>query len=419
MSFKNHSRRFFARKMLQRLLIGAVCLGVLAFLLACQRSLSRTAEKPIEVFSFSPEIRIALTVTGGEVVLKAGNAPVRVLDENELERGCLPAGEETRVKIQPTGFSLEVLGLINVTSIRFDSLSLGSALRLNNVELSHQLFFFLRGTKNEPTVVAKMCLEEYLPGVLAGEVPDYWPKEALKAQAVAARSYALQRMKINKSAKFDVFADERSQMFVPERRGNAVMRSVVSETRGETMVTPTGKVFPAYYHSTCGGATVPGKYVFPNDLIPADSPLKSVRCGYCGKSPLHRWTARLDKALISERLQKHFGDAKKVGKVLGLEFFDDGGGSLRWRKVRVITDKGTFEMEAAVFRLAVGSSYLKSAMIISVVDVDKFIELCGGGFGHGVGMCQYGACGAAEAGLKYKEILRLYYSGVQFAVPYR
>lgn len=408
-----------------RFVRGAAAVCVLAALMtvfACCRTLPLNAERTRTVFPFSPEIRVALSLgprAQAGVRVAAGSVPVGVY---EAGGGCilrLSPGESVVVKCRGGRWRFAGSSAVGRSLLSFESTS-AAFLKVDGVETAAGLSFsFLNG---KPLVTARLGLDEYLAGVLAGEMSDNWPIEALKAQTVAARTYALFRMKTHASRPYDVFADTRSQMFRPAGRYNTVFRSVVAATRGEVLVSPTGKLFPAYYHSTCGGHTVPYHLVFKNDPIPPDSPLGGIRCGYCAKSPYYRWTFLLNKATLTEKLRAAAGRSipkRPVGKVLRLSFLDGYGTPKRWRKVRIETSNGPLTVSMSTFRGFFGPLDLKSAAVLKVVDHGKTMELQGAGFGHGVGLCQYGARGAALNGLTYKEILRLYYPGTKFFKPYK
>jgi stage II sporulation protein D len=250
------------------------------------------------------------------------------------------------------------------------------------------------------TVVAWIDIEEYLLGVLAGEVPyKRWAPEALKAQAIVSRSYALHQMKMRAAEPYDVETTEASQVFRMGNTGEPILQTAVNATRGQ-VVTCGGKLFPAYFHSTCGGATTAAERVFPDRTTAAA--LRGAPCAFCQHSPSYQWSWQVEKTELGRRLG--------LGQpVLGLEATTDPSGRAESVRVRFAGGERTFQGNQ--FRLAASSRELKSMWWTRVSDGGTFLRFDGRGFGHGVGMCQYGSDGMARAGHSCAEILGLYFPG--------
>lgn len=235
-------------------------------------------------------------------------------------------------------------------------------------------------------------LEQYLCGVVGAEMPPHWPAEALKAQAVAARTYVLHEAQSRTLRTTDL-------AYTGAGGESAAARRAVRATRG-VVVTYEGALFPAYFHSTCGGATVDVEKFFTEPSIP---PLEGVGCGWCTRSPAFRWKATLDAEKLAEALGPL--GIKQVTSIEPLGAGPDGYA----RKVLV---NGKREIPAVSFRHAVGVRVLKSVAFTVRRHGGKFVFL-GRGWGHGVGLCQWGAHGLAVAGGNWQEILHYYYPGAQ------
>jgi stage II sporulation protein D len=246
-------------------------------------------------------------------------------------------------------------------------------------------------------LVNETDLESYLPGVLAGEMNRSFPPAALRAQAVAARTYALHRIRKAPGATWHLFDSTRSQRYLGlvEPSGGPLVLAA-ADTRG-VVLQWAGRLLPAYYHSTCGGRTASARDALGGPDLP---PLVGSPCAFCGDSPKFRWTARfpLAEAVPGLGLPGPFRTAAVTAR------FRDG----RARTVRFATTP-TRSLRATDLRALLGPGRLPSTRIdaLRVEGPDLVIE--GGGFGHGAGMCQYGARGMARAGAGTGDILSHYY----------
>lgn len=254
-------------------------------------------------------------------------------------------------------------------------------------------------------LVTGVALEEYLVGVIGHEMPLTWSDAALHAQAIAARTYALVNLK--PKADHDLKADERSQVFGGVTALEARARSIVEATRG-MVLTWQGKPFTTYFHSTCGGDTVPAAWIFgagPGNALP---PLDGASGCKCQASKVYRWTLEVDlatdaalrKLVLELPLREVSVEAWPRGGYAKTVTFVDAGGDR-------VTRPGT-EVRAAFY------PRLKSTAF--EVDLDPGgtrLTFRGRGWGHGVGLCQYGAEGFAKEGLTGEQILARAYPGAK------
>lgn len=256
----------------------------------------------------------------------------------------------------------------------------------------------------EPRKVVELRLEDYVAGVVAGEMPERFPAEAQKAQAVAARSYALTR-KIEAHAAgrdWDIRNGVLAQVFAHDP-GPAARRAAEA-TAGEVLSHGMEPV-EAYFHAACGGTTEGGLAALGRDL----PYLAPVQCGRCGGAPGVRWSLRVPAGELGAAAglggaasSARVASRSETGRVASVELH--GGG-------RRVTLAG------ADLRQRLGFSRLPS-LAFEVREERGAVVLDGRGRGHGAGLCQWGAAGLAREGSGYREILLRYYPGTEITRMY-
>ena len=247
-------------------------------------------------------------------------------------------------------------------------------------------------------------LEEYIKGVLYHEVSHRWPLEAIKAQAVAARTYAIYQVQQNKNKDYDMTNDIYSQVYGGKSSERYRTNLAVERTKGKILVFE-GKVLPAYYHATCGGFTENVKEVWNHDLYP----LKGVRCVFCSNSPHYFWKKNVQLKDIQDKLNK---SGNKIGLIQNIEVRER---TLSGRiKTLDITGRAgeKISISGKAFRDILGPNELRSNDY-RVFMKGYYCDFVGKGWGHGVGMCQWGAMGMAQQQYTYDQILTYYYPGTQ------
>jgi stage II sporulation protein D (peptidoglycan lytic transglycosylase) len=282
------------------------------------------------------------------------------------------------------------------------------------------------------TLVNEVELESYLRGVLPSEIgnPPAGEYEAVKAQAVAARSYTLSYIGRRAELGFDLWATVEDQVYEGTKRENAPSDRALRETEGEVAVSD-GLPLRALYCSTCGGRTSNVEDVWP---WPWTSYLRSVRdagddSDYCARSGTYRWREEWNVAEFLQTLRQYAPgegaspsllagnllDARirsrsRCGRVAELVIETTSGETvLRGDRIRwVLRRPGT---AAAILR----SSFIKIGVARDGDGRPERVIVSGAGNGHGIGLCQNGALGMARAGKGYREILRHYYKGADFA----
>lgn len=247
-------------------------------------------------------------------------------------------------------------------------------------------------------VINHIEIEEYLKGVLYHESSRYWKRgvsfEALKALAIAARTYALYQDVINIEKDFGLTADVYSQVYGGRLSERRYTDKAVNATSGQVL-TYKGRIFPAYHHSCCGGHTEDAARVWDVDT----PPLKGVVCDFCKDSPHYRWQRVVPMNSIGSNL-------KEIEKIT----INNRDASGRVISVTIEGDEGSSEIEAKNLRKLIGFNVLKSTNF-DVYIKDGFAYFKGQGWGHGVGLCQWGAYGMAKEGYIASQILAYYYPG--------
>jgi len=259
----------------------------------------------------------------------------------------------------------------------------------------------IRG-RGSAVLVNHVGLEDYVKGIAVREISHYWPFEALLAHAIVFRTYALYAVQQNAKRDYDVTGDVYSQVY----GGAAAERYRISDACDQTsgdVLTCGGRIFPAYYHSTCGGHTQNASILWNID-IPA---LSGVDCVYCKGSPHFSWNAAIP---VAEAVGKLSAAGIMADGITAIETSDiDQSG--RVVKLALRTARGGFvEIAGKDFRQILGNDIVKSTNF-DVVLRGRMIEFSGRGWGHGVGLCQWGAYFMAKAGYSFSDILAYYYPG--------
>lgn len=250
--------------------------------------------------------------------------------------------------------------------------------------------------------ISNVVLEEYIAGVLAGEMPISFEVEALKAQAVAARSYVLKQMGYNKNRDYDVVNTVTNQVYLSDEYLHKVwqneydtkinkIKKAVSETYNEYLEY-NGNVAEAMFFSTSVGYTENSEEVFANK-VPY---LRSVASSWDEISPVYTVKYNMTLSEFYQKLNLEYSDN------LNLQVIDK---TSTGRIKKIIINGVLFDGDMVKQRLNLKSNYF------NIVKNDKNINITTKGYGHGVGMSQYGAQAMALQGYKYDEILSYYYNG--------
>ena len=262
----------------------------------------------------------------------------------------------------------------------------------------------IRTDKLKLIVVNHLGLDQYLRGVLYHEVSHFWPLEALKAQAIAARTFALYQKRQNKAKDYDLRNDIYSQVYGGRESERWATNKAVSLTSG-LVLTYKGDIFPTYYHANCAGMTENAANLW-NINMP---PLTGVKCPYCKNTRHYRWEKRIPLQEIEERLA---AAGYKVAAIESMNILSRNK-SNRAEKLEIKDEQGAvIIITAKDFRQALDPNVIRSTNFEVEIRATEAV-FKGFGWGHGVGMCQWGAYGMSKAESSAEEILRFYYPGSQ------
>ncbi|MEB3304834.1 MAG: SpoIID/LytB domain-containing protein [Cyanobacteriota bacterium] len=341
----------------------------------------------------------------------------KVLTLEPLARGTDPA------PIQPLRAVLPVLPPqapgplpVPLQDLRLEPVASGDLLVLNQRRYRGSLL--LRPQGESLQAINRLPLEPYLMGVVGSEMPDSWPQAALRAQAVASRTYVLQQLR--PQAPFDVKATVASQVYKGVEAESTAVRQAVTSTEGKVLLHGQ-QLINAVFHSSSGGATENS-----GDLWSRQLPYLVSVPDFDSASPVSRW----EKALEPEDLRQSF---KEIGGAVAIEPLQTSPTG-RLRRAKVIGPGGELVLTGSEMRQRLGlrSTLVQfsfepadritpqpqgqsqaAPVVLSFPETSPSLRLMvkGRGYGHGVGMSQWGAYALALRGKSYEDILRHYYKG--------
>jgi len=322
------------------------------------------------------------------------------------------------VIMEKSGFKLDQeLNLIFVSPRNRES-----HLKINGQAFRGVLEIYADGDSLE--VINVLNIEDYLRGVLPPEIGrlNKSAYQALKTQAVAARTYAYSRIKENSDKRYAVVNNIMDQVYIGIKGEYYLANRAIEETHGEILMY-NGELITAYYHSTCGGHTEDIANAWDKHI---NAYLVSVDdSNYCQWSKFYEWEMSWKPELLSEYLREYLvnkreysGTELTILDIQILERFPTG----RISHLKVETDQGEF----LLFKDQIRWAFRRPNRPQSILPSSNFrvqlwrdtennlteITATGRGYGHGVGMCQCGVIGRARAGFTYDQILKTYYTGV-------
>jgi len=392
------------------------------------------AGEPFVRVCLSDRVRQAEIGLDGDIVLQHGSKEYRVTGKSRLK---VELGENNLLVVSADGIYLGGFsGQISCVHVSPDRL-----FRYKKRMYSDTM----RITTDGETlfVLNVLPVERYLGGVVSNEIGHRKKREAeaVKAQAVLARTYVLRKVIIPTVRLFDVYDDTRDQVFTGAAGSGPLVETALNNTRGIALAY-NDKLAHVYYHSTCGGATAsPEEAWTSKQRIPY---LTSIRdrsrySEWCSISPFFRWKERYSRKRMEQLIRKylpktvaeysneHFSNSDFLlglfvkkryasGRVKQLDIvFGDKQHrrtfTLRSDKIRYVLREPNHEtiLHSTLFNLRITRDAQK--WISSIV-----IE--GAGKGHGVGLCQWGAIGQARAGMSFERILAFYFPGTHLAALY-
>jgi stage II sporulation protein D len=298
---------------------------------------------------------------------------------------------------------------------------------VNNVSYRGTLRLFLE--QGELRIINVIALEQYLEGVVPSEIPvgRNVAYEAIKAQSVAARTYALRAMNDKKHKSFDVYADHRDQVYLGLLKNTKLANQAIAETRGKALFY-RDKPIEAKYFSTAGGLTEDFAEVWGD----TSRPYLTVKPNYKGEildadSPFYRWQKSFSAQQLENRFRRWLNqDALQPDNDL---YYEPRQYSIRVlsrtqgkriRQLSVSDGSNEIILKAGDIRrfFSDDNGRLLPSTLFNMQLLNGEVTLTGGGFGHGVGMCQYGALKLSEKATDFEDILNFYYPGTDLIKVY-
>lgn len=378
---------------------------------------------PVEAPGVDPEIRIGLVVGAARATLGGGGA-LRISDPDEGPLAEIPA--QSTVELVPGVRSVGLRGITPTIArqlLEVQAVDSGAPIRINGRDYHGAVE--LRGGPNGVIVINRVDLEAYLDGVVSAEMGRRAPgeEEALKAQAVVSRTYAIRNTGRHADQGFDLLADVGDQVYVGIVTENPMATAAVVATRGE-ILTYNGGPIEAFFFSTCAGHTEDGVAAFAG----ADRPyLRSVDdhdpsgIAWCASSPRFRWSESWTRAELATILKRTL-PANSLPTTAAADLSEmrvlDRTGSGRIATLELAGRTGRTAVRGQAIRRVLaptGGGILRSndftVRLSRVGGKIERIDIDGRGNGHGVGMCQWGAVGRSRAGEIYPHILSSYFPG--------
>lgn len=280
-------------------------------------------------------------------------------------------------------------------------------------------------TKEEPTISLYIAetqekknikMEEYIKGVVAAEMEPDWPMEALAAQAILARTFTLERMKsIGKVPKRGTDAStniEEFQAYNPKRINENVVKAV-ERTRGE-VVKYQGKHIKAWFHADGGGRTAASAeegLAYTKEPSPYIQSVKDP--GYqITLAENKNWQAQFPISTVRQKVKEVTG--KDPGNIEQVKITKKGP-SGRAMVFRI----GSIDVSGPALRLALGKEKMRSTLVTDISLTDGKLVIMGKGFGHGVGMSQWGAKALAEKGTSPEDIIKYFFKNVEISKDWK
>lgn len=376
-----------------------------------------------------PPVRVRLSINLQKLNLEGYGFQVHDR-ENAIERVALPKRQNLTVsrdlingksiwRVQRSGVSLD-LNPVEIFTDKFLALK-AIDIRQGGKSVPNQLILSPRG-KSQFDVIGVLPLESYLIGVIASEMPLAWPLETLKAQSIAARSYALATMRERAKEPFHLESSILDQVFVhishrlDESPLIAKAKEAVQATEGMVLHDRKQKIVKAFYHSDCGGKTASSVSVWGSGTSMGTAVDDS-----CPTSPKAQWQLSVSKEEMIGRLQatKKY-KFSETDDITGIRLTRPTAGD-RIEKVELsFIESKSILLAANEFRSIVGFDQLKSTLFSIVAKKESGKDVfyfSGKGFGHGVGLCQWGARMLGRQGKNATEILEHYYPRAQLFIP--
>ncbi len=374
----------------------------------------------------NPAIRVGLLVNRDTVSL-TGTASTKVVDQSSGEViGTSSPGQTWRMQAKGAWIDVSAPGGA-AQGLYTGPIQVSPTTREGRIKVSDREYRGSMEVLNKDgklTVVNILDVENYLRGVVPPEIGKLAEDgiEALKAQAIAARTYTVTNLGRRKALGFDLYGTVADQVYHGYSAEWSVADRAIAETRG-VIATYEGKPIAAQYSSTCAGETESIVDAWGGEPIPY---LRSVRDrergtgDFCSHSPVYTWRVEWNKNTLENILATRLPglDPRKRGE-FSLRDIDikERSPTGRVQLLEIKSNHGSTMLRSGQIRTALRRPVQGQPMLRSTKFDLKFrqntVVAEGGGYGHGIGMCQMGAIGMARQGYKYDRILKHYYRGIE------
>lgn len=358
-------------------------------------------KKPTPKITVDENIRVLIATGVSEVNLDS-NSSMEIRDGDN--RSVVARVESAVVDVHQRGIRL------NGNRLSIDRLVIAPSedgiISLNSQPYRGK-FRILKNPKGGMDIVNILGIEAYLYGVVPKEMSPQWSPDALKSQAIAARTYALYQMDKSRNRDYDVVSTVASQAYGGVAGEAANSNRAVDETRG-MFLRYNNQIVLAYFHANSGGMTEDAERVWTTE-IPY---LKSVRDEDSAKAPTCAWKLTMSLDDMRKTLNKKGLDIGPIEKVDVVDISPSG----RAVKVRIFHSGREISLSGNDFRIKMDPMLIKSTLFTLSQD-GREIRFEGKGYGHGVGLSQWGAYFMAREGRSFRDILKHYYQGVDIGTP--
>jgi len=352
------------------------------------------------VIEVPDNVRVAVADNADELQLSIkGPYEIKTIETGEL----LETGETFfNIKVKPSAYGIIFrdkelkIYAIHIIPKNQPAIYLGKCLYRGSLQI-------IRTEQGLLRAVNVVDLEDYVKGVLYHEVSHRWPIEAIKAQAIVSRTFALYQAQQNKNKDYYLKSDVSSQMYRGVYAEKYRTNKAVVETKAEVLLW-RAKLLPAFFHATCGGHTENAGMLWNVNV----RPLRGVKCQYCKNSPHLLWKCGLPLSEIEKKLNGAGYDISGITSIKAIGRDSSG----RIIQVALKGKENTVKLGAKDFRGILGARDIRSTNFIVDI-IDKTARFRGRGWGHGVGMCQWGAFSMAKKGKDSQQILSFYYPGAR------
>ncbi|MGA1842688.1 MAG: SpoIID/LytB domain-containing protein [bacterium] len=355
----------------------------------------------------TPVVRILIDETAQKVSIQ-GEGKIRITTDKGEDLGTFNSKEETPFEFSPIPSGIRFSGKdIESKHLAISSLD-GKPIKAGNYYYRGDILIRLN-PQWRLEVINRLNVEEYVMGLMKSEISPSWPFESLKAQAVVARTYALYQLDRNQAGGYDLKASSDSQVYSGIAGEDPKTNLAVENTKGEVLIS-TGGYLPAFYHACCGGHTEDAQYVFYDH--PA---LIGVPCEFCKFSPHFEWENEISSVHLRNLFLRQLYRMGTINSIRVLNRNPNG----RIETLLITHSLGREIINGKQLRALIGNNIIRSTNFqITAQEEDGSFVFKGLGWGHGVGLCQWGAKAMAEQGANYKDIINHYYPMASMDVAY-